>query len=168
MGDALREILESKGHEVFAVTKDASVAQAVALMNRHLVGSVVVANGGVVEGILTERDVLARVVEPNLDPSLTLVATVMTRCPTCASPSMTLARAMAIMTARRQRHLPVCEGPLLVGLVSIGDIVHHLSQELERQVLDLTSFVHGPYARPSSVLPTPPWDAASTHAGGEA
>lgn len=163
----LREILDAKGRTVFTVSRDATAAHAVALMNRCRIGSVVVVDDGAVEGIFTERDVLVRVVEPNRDPARTTVAEVMSAHPTCATPSTTVGSAMEIMTAHRQRHLPVCDAGVLVGLVSLGDLVHHLSRGLEQQVSDLTRFVHGPYAMPSdappsdSLLPSPPWEAVS-------
>src|SRR3954463_7187641 len=78
MNTPISAILDRKGSTVFSVSPSATIAEAVAEMNRHRVGSVLVLDGNRLVGIFTERDVLRRVVGAGLDPKRALVADVMT------------------------------------------------------------------------------------------
>lgn len=155
------DVLQLKGRGVFAVSPDATVVQAVSLMNRRHIGSVVVTVGVGAQGIFTERDVLTRVVARNLDPSTTLVTAVMTPRPLSIPASTPVRDALRAMTSRRRYHLLVRDGGAIVGLVSMADLVYVLSRGLARDVADLTRFVHGPWAisTTDAFAPDAPWDA---------
>ena len=145
MNTRIRDILRRKGEDVYSVGPLATVIDAVNAMNDHHVGSVLVSEGGYPVGIFSERDVLVRVVAAHRDPRQTLVRDVMTTRLYTASPDDTLLEVMRLMTDRRCRHVPVMEGDLLIGLVSIGDLTKATQHNLRQEVRELSSYIGGPY-----------------------
>ena len=145
MNTRIRDILRRKGEDVYSVGPDATVIDAVNAMNDHHVGSVLVCEGGYPVGVFSERDVLVRVVAADRDPRQTLVRDVMTTRLHTASPDDTLLEVMRLMTDRRCRHVPVMEGEVLVGLVSIGDLTKATQYNLRQEVRDLSTYIGGPY-----------------------
>ena len=122
LNSPISTLLERKRSGVHAVSPAITVAEAVADMNDHRIGAVVVVEKGQLVGIFTERDVLKRVVGAGLDPRQALIADVMTKDLVTVLPSVTVEQAMEIFTDRRCRHLPVVENGQLLGLISIGDV----------------------------------------------
>lgn len=141
----IRDVLRRKGKDVYSVGPLATVIDAVNVMNDHHVGSVLVVEGGYPVGIFSERDVLVRVVAAHRDPRQTLIRDVMTTRLHTATPDDTLLDVMRLMTERRCRHVPVMEGELLLGLVSIGDITKATQHNLRLEVRELSSYIGGPY-----------------------
>jgi CBS domain-containing protein len=141
----IRDILRRKGEDVYSVGPLSTVIDAVNAMNDHHVGSVLVCEGGYPVGIFSERDVLVRVVATQRDPRQTLVRDVMTTRLYTASQDDTLLEVMRLMTDRRCRHVPVMEGELLIGLVSIGDLTKATQYNLRQEVRELSSYIGGPY-----------------------
>ena len=145
MNTRIRDILRRKGEEVYSVGPLATVIDAVHTMNDQHVGSVLVCEGGFPVGVFSERDVLVRVVAAHRDPRQTLVRDVMTTRLYTASPDYTLLEVMRLMTDRRCRHVPVMEGELLIGLVSIGDLTKATQYNLRQEVRELSTYIGGPY-----------------------
>jgi len=145
MHEALAAVLGQKGRDVYSIDPTASVAQAVATMNRHRVGAVIVLDGKRPVGIFTERDVLRRIVGEGRDPETTRVSEVMTRELIAVHPTVTVAEAMAIVTERRCRHLPVIDDHELVGVVSIGDLTRWMSIGQKVQIQQLIEFITNSY-----------------------
>jgi len=145
MHTRIRDILRRKGEDVHSVGPLATVIDAVNKMNDHHVGSVLVCEDGYPVGIFSERDVLVRIVAVHRDPRQTLVRDVMTTRLYTASPDDTLPEVMRLMTDRRCRHVPVMDGDLLVGLVSIGDLTKASQHNLRQEVRELSSYIGGPY-----------------------
>ena len=145
MNTRIRDILLRKGEEVYSVGPLATVIDAVNTMNDQHVGSVLVCEGGFPVGVFSERDVLVRVVAAHRDPRQTLVRDVMTTRLYTASPDDTLLEVMRLMTDRRCRHVPVMEGELLIGLVSIGDLTKATQYNLRQEVRELSTYIGGPY-----------------------
>ena len=144
--DTVADILSYKGTEVHSVTPDTIVLSAVETMcNRH-VGALLVCNAGIPLGMFSERDLMKRVILARRDPAATLVADVMTDGVLCVGPSTPAREAMAIMTDRRCRHLPVVSGGEIVGMLSIGDLVRWASHEQAFEIQLLTDYVRGAYA----------------------
>lgn len=141
----IRDVLRRKGKDVYSVGPLATVIDAVNVMNDHHVGSVLVVEGGCPVGIFSERDVLVRVVAAHRDPRQTLIRDVMTTRLHTATPDDTLLDVMRLMTERRCRHVPVMEGEMLLGLVSIGDITKATQHNLRLEVRELSSYIGGPY-----------------------
>lgn len=145
MIDTLSAVLTSKGHTVYSVAPTASVLEAVRKMNGERIGSLLVRADDDVVGIFTERDVLTRVVDQGRDPVTTTVAEVMTRDLVAVKPSITVEEAMAVVTEKRCRHLPVMDGAQLLGLVSIGDLTRWVSRHQEIHIQDLVNYITGTY-----------------------
>jgi CBS domain-containing protein len=130
--ETVADLLRTKPHaEAVCVTADASVTFAVCLMNYHAVGAVLVMDGGRLDGIFTERDVLRRVIEPGLDPRATLVGEVMTADPRTIRADERALRAVAVMIDGNFRHLPVYEGDRVRGTLSMREVTEWLLRRRE-------------------------------------
>jgi CBS domain-containing protein len=143
MNAPITAILERKGKNVFAVPPTFTVADAVAEMNRHRVGSVLVIDGGRLVGIFTERDVLRRVVGAGIDPKRSLVADVMTAGVITISPDASIEETMVLFTEKRCRHLPVVDNGRLVGTISIGDITRWMADAHRAEAEHLKNYITG-------------------------
>jgi len=135
--------LERKGAVVHAVPGTVTIAEAVAEMNRHRIGAIVVLEGGRLAGIFTERDVLRRVVGAGLDPKMMRVADVMTTNLITITPESTVDDVMLLFSEKRCRHLPVLTNDRLVGLISIGDISRWVSDTHRAEAEHLKSYIAG-------------------------
>jgi CBS domain-containing protein len=136
-------VLAEKGRQVYTTTKSATVSEAVAEMNEKGIGALLVMDGARPVGIFTERDVLVRIVDADMDPALTRVGQVMTPNPLTIRPDMHLDEAMALMTERRHRHLPVIQDGELVGMLSIGDIMRWMTLHQEDHIRQMTEYIMG-------------------------
>jgi CBS domain-containing protein len=140
----VNDILAVKGAQVLSVGSEATALDTALLMNEHKVGSLVVMNGGHVIGIITERDILRRIVASRRDPAHTAVADVMTTEVICCRPHTPLEEARGVLKNRRIRHLPVIdEAERLCGLISIGDLNAHESHDQERTIHVLQEYIYG-------------------------
>jgi CBS domain-containing protein len=127
----VQDLLDRKGAQVVTISPDETVLDAAHKMNTHRIGALVVcepARGCV--GIFTERDVLRRVLAEGRSPDTTRIADVMTTPVTCCKPDTPVQECREVMTNKRLRHLPVVDGTMLVGIISIGDL---LATEVETQ-----------------------------------
>ncbi|MDH5330078.1 MAG: CBS domain-containing protein [Aquincola sp.] len=117
-------VQDRRSDELISLPASASVAAAVALMADREVGAVLIMNDdGLVAGIFSERDLLARVVAAGLDVKSTTLSLVMTRNVKFVSPGTSSEAALALMHLHRFRHLLVIDGPRVYGLVSMRDLV---------------------------------------------
>jgi CBS domain-containing protein len=139
----VRQILKNKGSQVWTISKDATVLDALKLLAEKGIGSLVVMDGEKVVGIFSERDHARKGVLIGKLPEVTKIAEVMTRDLITVNPDQSVNECMALMTDRHIRHLPVFEGDQLVGLVSIGDIVKDMIEELEFMVNQLEKYITG-------------------------
>ncbi|MBN2549968.1 MAG: CBS domain-containing protein [Anaerolineales bacterium] len=137
------QILKAKGSTVWTITKDAPVSEALKHFADHGIGSVVVMDGEVVAGIFSERDFARRVGLLGKEPEKVKVEEVMTRELITVSPKQSVNACMALMTEHRVRHLPVFEEGRLVGILSIGDVVKDLIEELQFMVKQLENYIQG-------------------------
>jgi CBS domain-containing protein len=143
MNTPISAILERKGSTVFSIGPGATIAEAVAEMNRHRVGSIIVLDGGKLVGIFTERDVLRRVVGAGLDPKQALVADVMSAGVITITLSASVEDTMKLFTEKRCRHLPVVEEGRLIGTISIGDITRWMSDHHRAEAEHLKAYITG-------------------------
>lgn len=141
MNAPISAILDRKGRNVFSVLPTISVAEAVAEMNRHRVGSVLVIDAGRLIGIFTERDVLRRIVGAGVDPRTTVVADVMTAGVITISPESTIEETMVLFTEKRCRHLPVVDSGQLVGTISIGDVTRWIADANKAEAEHLKNYI---------------------------
>jgi CBS domain-containing protein len=139
----VREFLTGKGKEVWTVTADSSVYDALKTMAEKNIGALVVMEGDRLAGIFSERDYARKVVLQGKFSKDTLVREIMTEEVFSVTPDRTITECMAAMTAGRFRHLPVTENDRLVGLISIGDVVKVLLSEKDFMIEQLQNFIGG-------------------------
>jgi len=140
----VHSILCRKGAEVLTIDADQSVLAAAERMNERGIGGLVVVEGERMVGIVTERDILRRVVAAERDPALTPVREVMTSPVACCRRDTNLAECRAVMTNQRIRHLPVIDERGLCGIVTIGDLMAHEVSEQEATIEHLHGYIFGP------------------------
>jgi len=145
MHDTLEAVLAHKGSTVYSVDPEDSVLDAVRKMNCEHVGALLVCIDGRMVGIFTERDVLCRVLDEGRAPDATRVADVMTTEVVTVGPKTGVKDAMAVITERRIRHLPVVDDGDLRGVVSIGDLTRWVSRNQEGHIQHLMNFITGKY-----------------------
>jgi CBS domain-containing protein len=139
----VKDILATKGSTVWAVRPDATAHEAAVQMNERKVGGLVVKDGEQVCGIITERDILRKVVAERRDPSRTPVQEIMTRDVICCEISTPLDEAKGVMKHRRIRHLPVVEKGGLCGMISIGDLNAYDTVDQEKTIHYLQAYING-------------------------
>ncbi len=137
----IRDIVRDKGGEVVCVDAGVAVRDAVALLHAHRIGAVLATEAGQIAGVLSERDIVrglhtvgARVLDEPVHGCMS--APVVT-----VGLGDTIDSALALMTERRFRHLPVIDGGKLVGVVSIGDLVKHRIEEADREAASLKDYI---------------------------
>ena len=127
---------------VVTITPDAAVRELIAKLAEHNVGALIVSSDGqTVDGIVSERDVVRHLHHDGTVINNT-VGAIMTEVVETTTPDSTLDDLMEIMTNRRIRHVPVVKDGVLVGIVSIGDVVKHKMSQLEFERDQLDSYVH--------------------------
>ena len=145
MKEPLSSLLRAKGTKVCTISPSSPVIEAVRQMNSEGIGSLLVTDGDQVVGIFSERDVLTRVVDRELDPGSTPVSAVMTDEVVAVDSSMSVEDAMAVVTEKRCRHLPVMDGDVLTGMVSIGDLTKWMGRHHQTHIQDLVNYITGKY-----------------------
>lgn len=122
----IRQLLDEKGSNVWAIDPDDSVFNAIAEMARNDIGGLLVMEGEKIVGIITERDYARNVILKGKTSPETPVRDIMTANVICVTPEETILDCLEIMTEKRVRHLPVVDTDRLVGMVSIGDLVKRI------------------------------------------
>lgn len=140
---SVAHLLDTKGHAVWSIAPEASVFDAIKLMAEKEVGALVVVEGERLAGIVSERDYARKVILRGRSSSETAVREIMTDKVFYVHPEQTVEECMALMTAKRIRHLPVLRGDRLDGIVSIGDLVKALIAEREVRIQQLESYITG-------------------------
>jgi CBS domain-containing protein len=136
----VRELLAKKGGEVWSVSPDATVYQALQLMADRNIGAVLVMDGRDLLGILSERDYARQVILKGKASRDTPVREIMTTRVVCVAPERTIEDCMALMTDKRIRHLPVLADGV-VGVLSIGDVVKAVISEKQFLIEQLESYI---------------------------
>lgn len=134
-------ILQHKGRDVVSVSPAARLRDAVALLNAHRIGAVIVVEDGDPVGVLSERDIVRGLLDSSSSVLERSVSACMTSPVVTVTPQDSINEAMALMTRRRIRHLPVIDGGRLVGLVSIGDLVKSRIDAAEREAELLKEYI---------------------------
>ena len=139
----VKHLLDNKGTEIISITEDASVLDAIKLMAERSVGSLLVMDGDVMKGIVTERDYARKVIVKGRSSKSTKVSEIMTSDVVVAKPDQTVNECMTVMTERRIRHLPVVEDGAVVGLISIGDLVQAIIADQQEEIEQLEHYISG-------------------------
>ena len=138
---AVSEVLTEKGNEVIGVPPTATVYEAIEQMVENNCGSLLVMQKDNIAGIFTERDYLRKVALQGRTSENTPVQEVMTSPVIVVEAEAEIDEALAMMTDRRIRHLPVVEDGHVVGVVSIGDLVKHKTREQEFRIRYLEDYI---------------------------
>jgi CBS domain-containing protein len=137
----VRQLLDGKGRQVYSVTPEAPVLEAIRVMAEHRIGALLVMKGESLAGIVSERDYALKVILPGRG-SDTPVGDIMSSPVLTVSPDATVQQCMQLVTDKRVRHLPVVEGGRVVGMISIGDLVKAVIAEQQQQIEQLESYIH--------------------------
>lgn len=130
--------------DIRAVTeKDTVLDCAKTMKDLHVAAMIVVDGAGKLIGIVTERDMVQRVLAKGLDPKTTTMADIMTRNPDTLKPDDSAADALELMRSRNFRHLPVAEDGRCVAMVSIRDLYAAVQEALEAEIHETEAFVFG-------------------------
>jgi len=138
----LKQLLEAKGRNVYSITPDARVFDALKLMADKSVGALIVTEGDRLAGIISERDYARKVILHGKSSHDLQVREIMTSKVITVHPGQTVEECMALMTEKRIRHLPVTEGERLIGVLSIGDLVKEVIAEQQQTIQQLESYIH--------------------------
>lgn len=137
----IRKILSEKGNEVWSTTPNATVYEALQLMAEKDVGALPVLENKKLVGIFSERDYARKVILLGKTSKKTFVHEIMTPHVVFATPDMTNDQGLAIMSARRIRHLPVMDNEEMIGMVSIGDLVRSIMSEQKEMIAQLEQYI---------------------------
>ena len=141
----IAHVLAKKGAQVYTINQAETVFEAVKRMVELNTGCLLVTEGEEIRGIVTERDYLRGIALAGRTSKATQVREIMTSRIVVVQPDTSVEEAMAIMTDRRIRHLPVVDNGKLAGLVSIGDLVKQISQDRKFEIQYLTDYITGKY-----------------------
>jgi CBS domain-containing protein len=139
----VKDILRNKGDQVWSISPDATVRDALQEMADRNIGAVLVMDQGHLAGIFSERDYARKLDLRGLRADETPVSEVMTRQVVGVRPDDSVEKCMAIMTDKRIRHLPVVDGGEVAGLVSIGDVVKSIISEQQFLIEQLELYITG-------------------------
>lgn len=137
----VRQLLDSKAPEVFAVAPDVPVIEAIRLMAEKRIGAVLVLAGGRLAGILSERDYARKIVLEGRSSKDTPVRDIMTAEVVTIGLNDTVQSCMQLVTDRRIRHLPVVDGDSVLGVVSIGDLVKAVIEDQQLELDQLQRYI---------------------------
>ena len=130
-----------KEQETYRADVSQTVLELAQAMVDRNIGAVPVLREGELVGIFSERDLMRRVVAAGLDPATTLVGEVMTDDPLTVAPTEDVETCMVLMRRHGFRHLPICEGKLLKGLVSLRDIMLHDLNEKDHDIRMMRAYI---------------------------
>jgi CBS domain-containing protein len=136
-------ILGQKGHQIFSISPDATVFEAIQLMADKNVGALLVMSGEKLLGVISERDYTRKVALKGKSSREAKVKEIVSSPVLSANPSYGIEECMRLMTHHRVRHLPVLEGDKVTGIVSIGDLVNWTIQAQDAAIEQLQSYIAG-------------------------
>ena len=137
----VRQLLEAKAPEIFAIGPDVPVLDAIKLMAEKRIGAVLVMEAGKLAGILSERDYARKIVLQGRSSKDTPVREIMTAQVISVGLNDTTDRCMQLVTNRRIRHLPVLDGDAVLGVVSIGDLVKAVIEDQQLELDQLQRYI---------------------------
>lgn len=136
-------LLDSKGRDVVSIAPDASVLDAIRLLSERGIGALVVMDGDVLRGIVTERDYARKVILKGRASDATKVSEIMTTDVIATTSNESVEKCMNTMTDERIRHLPVVDDGKVCGLISIGDLVKAIIADQQAEIEQLEHYISG-------------------------
>jgi len=143
--DSVRLVLKQKGQDIWYVSPDACVYDAIEIMAEKYVGALLVVADGNLVGVVSERDYARKVILQGKSSKQTQVKEIMTSPAIFVTPDHTVEDSMRIMTEKHIRHLPVVEDGKILGVVSIGDLVKWMISAQQQTISQLHSYITNTY-----------------------
>ena len=139
----IAQLLNVKGDQIWSVEPKATIFEALEIMSEKEIGALLVMEDGKLTGIFSERDYARKVILKGKSSKETLVEELMTKKVFYIDSQNTINDCMAMMTAKRIRHVPVIEDNQVVGIVTIGDVVNQIISEQEVTINHLENYITG-------------------------
>lgn len=139
----IRDLLRTKGTQIWTVTPNTSVLETLQIMTEKNVGALVVIEGGKITGIISERDFIHSIAEKERCILNTTIVEYMTTSVKTVTPDQSIEECMQLMTQEHIRHLPVVDNNKLVGMISIGDIVKDIISSEKSKIIALENYIEG-------------------------
>ena len=139
----VRDMIRKKGYEVFAVSPEATVMEALNLMAEHNIGALLVMTGEEIDGIVSERDCIRKVDVMGRNAKDTPIRDIMTSNVITVEADQPLEECMGLMIDKNIRHLPVCEGKKLLGLLSVRDVLREVIEVQQMMLSQLERYITG-------------------------
>jgi CBS domain-containing protein len=139
----ISEILNHKGNQVWSISPNETVFDAIELMAEKNIGALLVIDSNRLVGILTERDYTRKVALKGKSSKQTAVREILTGNPVHVTPDHTIEDCMRLMTEHRVRHLPILEADRILGVVSIGDLVNWIITAQSSTIHQLQTYISG-------------------------
>ncbi|MDT8419742.1 MAG: CBS domain-containing protein [Desulfuromonadales bacterium] len=145
MNTTVKQVLETKGHQVWSIPSNKTVYDALEMMAAKETGALLVVDGGKLVGILSERDYARKVVLKGFSSLKIMVRDIMTTKVPYVTTENTVEECMALMTESLCRHLPVIENDQLIGVLSIGDLVKATISQQKFHIHQLENYITGDF-----------------------
>jgi CBS domain-containing protein len=136
-------MIRKKGNDVFTIAPDATVFEALNLMAEHNIGALLVMTGEEMNGIVSERDCVRKVDVMGRTANDTKIGEIMTSEVITVDADQPLEECMELMSDRNIRHLPVCEGKKLLGLLSVRDVLKEMIEVQQMMLSQLERYITG-------------------------
>ena len=139
----VKKIIDKKTNTIFSVSTTEPVENVLKIMRDHRVRAVLVIDDGVLMGIVSQGDCAIKVLLPHDNPTQVTVSKIMTPNPLTVTLANTIGECMAIMVHKHSRHLPVVEKNIVLGVISIGDLVKNIIELQGNQIKFLETYIKG-------------------------
>lgn len=139
----VRDMIRRKGGEIYSITPDSTVYEALELMARHNTGALMVVSGNKVEGIISERDCVRKVDLAGKSAKTTMISEIMTSKVIYIEANQPLEECMALMIDKNIRHLPVYDGKEFLGLISVRDVLKEIVDVQKFMISQLEHYITG-------------------------
>lgn len=137
----VNQILSRKGKEVFSVLSTITVFEALGVMSEKNIGAILIIENTVLKGILSERDYARKIALKAKSSKKTFVYEIMEENVTTVKPTDNLDYCMELMNSKRVRHLPVSENDIIIGIISISDVVKAIIEMQKETIKHLDSYI---------------------------
>ena len=139
----VRDMIRKKGYDVYTITPEATVFEALNLMAEHNIGALLVMTGDEINGIVSERDCIRKVDVRGRNTRETKISEIMTSEVITVDADQPLEDCMEVMIDKNIRHLPVCEGKKLLGLLSVRDVLREVIEVQQMMLSQLERYITG-------------------------
>jgi CBS domain-containing protein len=139
----VRDMIRKKGYDVFTIAPEATVFEALEMMAKHNIGALLVMTGDEINGIVSERDCIRKVDVMGKNARDTKISDIMTSSVITVDANQPLEDCMSLMIDKNIRHLPVCEGKQLLGVVSVRDVLKEVIEVQQMMLSQLERYITG-------------------------